>query len=336
MSASASEHQVRAALRAAEAPGASPVEKATMLMEIAMGLQQRPLGPAQLLEAVQLYGHALEVCPPGEVLLAARIRARRGTALQAVPGEDARYLHEALADHVAAAPVFAEHGLPAEVAELEMNRGLVLQSLAAMGAANLQEAIAAYQAALRYFTREAHPREFAILHNNLATAFLSLPVTGEQGRLREALAVQSFEEALKVVTLEADPAEYAMLQNNLGNALQHVDSGHPVANCLRALDAYDAALRVRSADNMPVEYANTLANRAACLARLPDDPERPDLGQHENLRRARADYRAAAEIFERLGEAGRVALVMDMVAELEARDGGLVTDAGGNPGGESG
>ncbi len=336
MSETLGEHQVQAALKAAEAPGASPVEKATMLMEIAMGMQQRPSGPAQLLEAVRLYARALEVCPDAEILLAARIRARRGTALQAVPAEDPGYLRDALAEYEAAAPVFAKHGLPAEVAELDMNRGLVLQSLAACGAASMQDAIAAYQAALRHFTREDHPREFAILHNNLATAFLSMPVSGEQGRLREALAVQSFEEALKVVTLEADPTEYAMLQNNLGNALQHVDSGHPVQNCLRALDAYDEALRVRSAEHMPVQHANTLANRAACLARLPDDAERPDLGQHGNLRRALDDFGAAAAIFERAGEAARAALVREMMEELQARDGTLEVGAGENAGGESG
>ena len=45
----------------------------------------------------------------------------------------------------------------------------------------------------------SYPREFAILQNNLATAFLSMPITDERGKMREALAVQAFEEGLKVV-----------------------------------------------------------------------------------------------------------------------------------------
>ncbi|WP_227651756.1 hypothetical protein, partial [Klebsiella pneumoniae] len=79
-----------------------------------------------------------------------------------------------------------------------------------------------------------------------ATAFLSMPMTDERGKMREALAVQAFEEGLKVVNLIDYPTEYAMLQNNLGNALQYVSSSHTLENNLRALDAYDEALKVRT------------------------------------------------------------------------------------------
>lgn len=312
------DHQVRAALAAADSPDNSPAEKAEMLMEIAMELQLRPRDPAQLLQAVELYDRASQTCPQDLPLLAARIRARRGTALQAIPAQDSQYLQAALDDYDAVQPVFAELGTPAEQAELDMNRGLVLQTLAGFGAAPMQQAISAYQSALRFFERASHPREYAILHNNLATAFLSLPVASEGGKLREALAVQSFEEALRVVTLEAQPVEYAMLQNNLGNALQHADSVHPVENCLRALDAYDESLKVRTRSAMPVEYANTLSNRAACLARIPDTPAHPERGNPQNVQRAIDDYRLAREVFASLGESGRAQLVSQMLEDLES------------------
>ncbi|MEX7342288.1 hypothetical protein AB2C95_32270, partial [Pseudomonas aeruginosa] len=73
--------------------------------------------------------------------------------------------------------------------------------------------------------------------------------------MREALAVQAFEEGLKVVNLIDYPTEYAMLQNNLGNALQYVSSSHTLENNLRALDAYDEALKVRTRETTPLEYA---------------------------------------------------------------------------------
>ena len=79
--------EVRAALAAAEDADASPSERAEMLMEIAMGLQQQPKSPDQLRAAVTLYDKALAICPEDMRLLTARILARKGTALQAIPEE---------------------------------------------------------------------------------------------------------------------------------------------------------------------------------------------------------------------------------------------------------
>jgi len=96
-----------------------------------------------------------------------------------------------------------------------------------------------------------------------------------------------------------------MLQNNLGNALQYSSSSHVVENNLRALDAYDEALKVRTRATMPLEYANTIANKANCLWNLPDDPGRPDQGGARNLTQARAYYVEAREIFAAHGERDR-------------------------------
>ena len=78
-----------------------------------------------------------------------------------------------------------------------------------------------------------------------------------------------------------------MLQNNLGNALQYVSSSHAIENNVRALDAYDEALKVRTRGTTPLEYANTIANKANCLLNLADDPEQPATGQSAQLRRRR-------------------------------------------------
>jgi hypothetical protein len=96
-----------------------------------------------------------------------------------------------------------------------------------------------------------------------------------------------------------------MLQNNLGNALQYASSSHAVENNLRALDAYDEALKVRTRDTMPLEYANTIANKANCLWNLPDNVEQPALGAATNLAAARGYYREAREIFAAHGERER-------------------------------
>ncbi|MFM9860680.1 hypothetical protein RUR49_19670 [Pseudoxanthobacter sp. M-2] len=315
---SRAESEVKAALAAVEAEDATLAEKVEMLMEIAMGLQTRPKSPEQLLQAVTLYETALALCPPEHALLRGRVHARLATALQAVPTDDIGPLKRAR-EHLETARGILEHeGRAEEIAEVEMNLGLVLQSLAAARAAPITAAISAYQRALRTFDGRRYPKEFAILQNNLATAFLSIPFSDERAKMREALAVQAFQEGLKVVDFVEHPSEYAMLQNNLGNALQTVSSAHTVENRLRALDAYEEALKVRTRAAAPVEYANTIANQANCLCGLPDDLDRPEAGNRGNLVRALARYREAAEIFAAAGEEAKVGAVAGMIADIEA------------------
>jgi tetratricopeptide (TPR) repeat protein len=309
--------QVEAALKAVEADSATPVEKAEMLMEIASGLQSRPKTAEPLEHAVLLYRRALDVCPDDSPLLRARITARLGTALQALPAGGNDSLQEARRCYEAALPTLQRGGTPEEAAELELNLGLVQQALAPVGLARLHDAIDCYHRALRTFTRDTHPQEFSILHNNLAIAYLSIPLTDERGRIREALAVQSFEAVLEVINLVDHPSEYAMIQNNLGNALQYASSGHPLDNNLRALDAYDEALKVRNPRDTPLDYATTISNKANVLRNLPDDPDKPGSGRCASLQRARDLYREAQQMFAVRGESQRAAVVDDALLDLE-------------------
>jgi tetratricopeptide (TPR) repeat protein len=313
---SRTEEIVKAALRAAEEADATPAEKAEMLMELAMGLQQKPQSVEDLEAAVGLYETALDLCPADLELFEARVRARLATALMAIPSPVSDNTERARESLEAALKVLGAKGADEEIAEAEMNLGLALQNLAGIGKARIQDAIGAYQRALRTFDKTRHPKEFAILQNNLATAFLSIPITDETSRMREALAVQAFEEGLAVVNLIDHPSEYAMLQNNLGNALQYVSSSHTFENNLRALDAYDEALKVRTSRDTPGEYANTIANKANCLINLADDPADPGAGNPNNCAEAAALYREAMGIFDRLGEADKSAAVAAAIAEL--------------------
>ena len=85
MNASLVADEVRAALSAAEDADATPAERAEMLMEIAMGLQQRRSRRINCVPRSTLYDKALTICPDDERLLRARIPARKATALQAIP-----------------------------------------------------------------------------------------------------------------------------------------------------------------------------------------------------------------------------------------------------------
>ena len=189
--------EVQAALAAVDGENAAVGEKVEMLMEIAMGLQTRPRTIADLQSALRLYEEALKLCPQDQPLVRARIEARKGTAHQAVPSSTHDNARGGARLLRAGKPVLQQQGSAEELAELEMNIGLVLQSLAGMRRAKITDAISAYQRSLRTFNKAAHPKEFAILQNNLATAFLSIPLTDERARMREALAVQAFEEGLR-------------------------------------------------------------------------------------------------------------------------------------------
>lgn len=316
MSHSLSDKSVKAALAAAESADATQSEKMEMLMEIAMGLQQKPKSAHDLYHAVSLYQKAASLCQT-EPLLVARVQARMGTALNAIPHDGPEYLQQAHAAFESAIPALRTYGSEQELAEAEMNFGLTIQSLAGQGRARITDAVNAYLRALRTFSRDAFPAEFAILHNNLATAYLSMSVTEHNGKMREALAVQSFEEALRVVTLVEHPTEYAMLQNNLGNALQYSSSSHTGENNNRALTAYDEALKVRNPQDTPLEYANTISNKANALRNLPDDPNHPERGNIHNLKRARACYLEAVGIFLRFGEKTKVLMTNEVVTELD-------------------
>jgi tetratricopeptide (TPR) repeat protein len=140
--------------------------------------------------------------------------------------------------------------------------------------------------------------------------------------MREALAVQSYQAALEVITLENDPSEYAMLQNNLGNALQYAASGHPVENNLRALKAYDEALRVRNARLSPLPYANTISNKANCLLNLPDAPGdsgNAQLSNRLNLAQAKTLYLEAREIFREHGEKDKASMIDECLGEIQSQ-----------------
>lgn len=292
-------------------------ERAEMLMEIALGLQRRPRRQEDLEHVNELYKEGLQICPAEDALLGARLLAGQATALLATPG-GTQVVEDALDCLRSALPVLQSLGTAEEAAEAEMNEGLALQGLAVVGKARFADAVRKYHSALHTFTAERFPREYAILHNNLATAYLSMTMGDESAKMREAMAVQSYESALRAITLVEHPIEYAMLQNNLGNALQYSSSAHPVENNLHAMDAYREALRVRTPKERPSEYANTISNMANALRNLPDDPEKPELGNVKNLNEAIRLYEEAEIIFMQSGEIDKTGLVRVAMEETQA------------------
>jgi tetratricopeptide (TPR) repeat protein len=288
-----------------------------VLVQFAMQLQERPKSVRQIEQAIALYDRALEVLPDDNVLDQARVRFYRATALQQVPGSSATVLAQCLSELEESVVVLEAGAEAEEAASAHMTIGLFVQALAAEQAANIADAIKHYQKALNVFNKDNYAREHAILQNNLATAYLSISVSDEKAKMREALAVQAFQAALSAINLEEHPNEYAMLQNNLGNALQYSTSAHILENNFRALEAYDEALKVRTVRSSPQTYANTIANKANCLRNLPDDPDDLEKGNPARLAESLILYNEARKIFLELGEFGKAELITGVVQEIE-------------------
>ncbi|MFM7365702.1 MAG: hypothetical protein ACKO11_14645 [Cuspidothrix sp.] len=309
---------VKAAMSAINSESVTTKEKIQMLIELANGLQKKPKTAADLWSVVELYEQAEELCSQEYLLLKARAKAGKATALRSIPDNNSEFLVKSKIAYQEALPTLQEIGSSVEVAELQMNLGLVLQSLVAFNLAKIGDCIQLYNQALQVFTCEAYPQEYAILYNNIAIAYLSITGSQEKKAFSEGLAVQTFETALKQINLIEHPREYAMLQNNLGNALQYLQSTHPVANKLRAVTAYNEALKVRNPQDTPLEYANTIANKANALINLPDDLENPNLGNYKNLLQAKNYYQEAWIIFQENQQIEQVQMVGQALQEITA------------------
>ena len=322
MTSSITDSFVKAAIASISSESATTAEKIQMLIEIAQGFQKKPKTAQDLHNAIGLFDRAYQMCGDDYVLLKARAKVGMAGTLQMIPDGGSQFLQQARTDYQEALPILQQFATAEEVAEVQMNLGLVFQSLVPYNLARITESIHAYHKALRVFSWEDYPQEYAILHNNIAIAYLSMPMSSAQESLRQGLAVQSFEIALKHINIIDHPREYAMLQNNLGNALQYLVSSHPIENNLRAVLAYNEALKVRNLQDTPLEYANTISNKANLLFNLPDDPEKPELGNPQNLLKAEEYYQEAWRIFtehQQLEQAEIVAKALqDLTAEIQA------------------
>ncbi|TAE56488.1 MAG: hypothetical protein EAZ76_08110 [Nostocales cyanobacterium] len=318
MTFSVTDAAVKATMAAIADESVTAEEKIQLLIEMAQGFLKKPKTAQDLRSGLGLFYRAYQMCGEDYLLWKARAKVGMGAALQMIPDSNHQLLVQAKESYEEALPLLQEFAEPIEVAETQLNLGLVIQSLVPHSLARMTDSIHAYHEALRVFTWQEYPQEYAILHNNIAIAYLSMPMSSEKEYLRQGLAVQSFEAALEHINISDHPREYAMLQNNLGNALQYLVSSHPIDNNLRAISAYNEALKVRNAQDTPLEYANTISNKANVLFNLPDDPEKPELGNPENLINAKLYYQEALQIFTQHQEVEKIEIVTQALKDLEA------------------
>lgn len=163
---------------------------------------------------------------------------------------------------------------PIDYAATENNMGNAYSTLAEVEdmAENCKRAIEAYQEALKVRTLEQFPIEYAATQNNMGNAYCQLADVEDKYK-NTMKAIEACQEALKVRTLDKFPIDYAATQNNMGNAYRRlaevsIKTDSKAENCKRAIKAHIEALKVRTRDRYPMDYAMTQNNLGVDYQRL--------------------------------------------------------------------
>ncbi len=207
---------------------------------------------------------------------------------------------------------------PAVRGEVRFKQGLSYYGQSFEGArdTNLRRAVEAFEEAIKLYKPEKHPVEHAQAQNGLGMSLVRISETGGEGWSERAqggqggqkeqnlkLAVGAFEEALKLYAAEARAQEHAQTENNLGDAyllLSGLGGGDEVAtanaaeNLKRAIGAYEEALKFRTLEDHPEDYAetqNSLGRARMSLAQIEDGVMREAL-----IEKAVSSFKAALEI----------------------------------------
>jgi tetratricopeptide (TPR) repeat protein len=162
-----------------------------------------------------------------------------------------------------------------------------------------EQAIEHYTDALRVRTSATHPEGHARILENLGTAYREL-LAGD--RLTNLLhSLRCYREALRVYRPASFPRENGAVHNNLGNtflSLAQADHRRGVRHAQRAVLHFAQALRYRSQNLSPGDYAITQFNRAQALLWLAT--EGPELEPY--LHQSEACFREASRNFRISGQ----------------------------------
>lgn len=162
----------------------------------------------------------------------------------------------------------------------------------------LVDAVHTHKTALRGLEHDGLPLDWAAAQNNLGSALRSLGERELDMTWFEE-AVDAFQAALDVRTRDRLPLHWATTQNNLGNALRalgrwEVQQEVATKRLEEAVDAFHAALEVRTRERSPLDWATTQADLGRALQVL---GARTKGTVH--LEESVAAYRAALAVYTR-------------------------------------
>lgn len=196
-----------------------------------------------------------------------------------MPGEEKqRLVAESVKARREALEVRTVAASPRNWADTEENLALALIEQAPLSAPEegdrlIAEAVAGLRQGLIIKRREGPSLGVGQTQTNLGLVLLEQGqrTGGEEGAKLITEAVEAHRQALKVYTPEDHPQKWAMIQDRLGNALSFLGGRLNAFNRsgttlqVQAVEAYKAALTVRTKDTMPQDWAATQTNLGLAL-----------------------------------------------------------------------
>ncbi len=294
-------------------------------------------------KALDLYEKALSLVAPKEdpnlwATITVRLAVTHEQLGVRAQGEEAlKNLQEAERGMKDVLAVHARETFPIQwaadlVARADILRELAERSEGPQAVSYLEEARISCQSALEVYTEGYAPLGWAGAQNNLGNVLLDRAErnSGKQTTVDLAAAIVSFQNALKILRQDKQPEDWATTQNNLGLALFHLaertsDLSKEVAHWNESIDAFDAALQIRTREKVPAEWAMSQANLAGALQHLGNRFD--DDHAIKYLKHSRALYAETLEIIDPEGSPQVWALVQESIdsvlIDLADRSSGL-------------
>lgn len=181
--------------------------------------------------------------------------------------ESLGYFNQAIA-------IFEAQGQEALAANAHYRKGTLLYTWAKNGNPQFyRNAAESYQQAARVFTEQNAPEVYAEIQHHLGIIYAEIPDEVKKKGIWAAVSSSAFQEALRIYRPEEYPYNYAAVCNHYGNALTKYPVAKLADNYEKALYYYEEALRIRSAEDFPLERSLTLLNylEAQWFLGMPED-----------------------------------------------------------------
>jgi tetratricopeptide (TPR) repeat protein len=262
-------------------------------------------------KAIEVLRNALRVNLEGEPLLWATIQNSLGSALARLGQRETgtTLLEEAIAAFGEALKKRKRELDPLGWAMTQTNLGnaLAIVSQRKSSTTYLQQAVEAFRAALQEYTQKRTPREWATTQDSLGNALSSLAQSEKRPKEQVTAygkALLAFGEALKERTRDRMPIEWAATQMNLGLALLNFgeceialgERDNGITRVEKAVVAFGEALKERTRDRLPLQWAEATFNQGLALMTLANLRNDLDVAVQ-----ALSRINAACEVFRHLG-----------------------------------
>ncbi|MEM6802123.1 MAG: hypothetical protein AAF696_12010 [Bacteroidota bacterium] len=213
---------------------------------------------------------------------------------------------EALGYISRAISIFEEEGYEELVGSAILRKGTLLYTWAQNGNPQFyKSAVEAYQKALQIFNKEVHPDVFADIHHNLAVLYAEIPSDPKRKSIWAGVSSASFQEALEFYNKEDHPYQYGSICNNFGNALIKFPKAVHTDNFEKAIQYYNEALSVRTAEQFPYERAISLLNYLEASWSVGNDPEVFNYMRFEDMMRKAKEVKELVSDESMVEEANR-------------------------------